>query len=293
MPITDAEPTWSGWIPLRGAGRNQQLPVAPGLYRVRRHGGEPPLYIGQTSRSLRERLGMLGGVYAAEMPYSDPHTAGPALWALRHLEGVDYECSVAVIAGSRRQILAAEAVAITLHRAAFGGSPAFNFGRMPHGYRKSSGNNSRLAAAGRRFRGGPDPTVPDDQASVLVAGPLRSAPAASDWMGLSWSDWTPFGDTVGAGAIPPGSRGVYRLRDSGSDELLYVGQGVIASRFAAHARSASTPGSTKNRLFGGEVEASWVQLDHLSVRCLLEVENDLIASHVLVFGRAPASQFAG
>jgi hypothetical protein len=31
-------------------------------------------------------------------------------------------------------------------------SPAYNFGRMPHGWVKSSGNNRRLVEAGRRSR---------------------------------------------------------------------------------------------------------------------------------------------
>jgi hypothetical protein len=30
------------------------------------------------------------------MPYNDPHTAGPALWALKQLEDCEYEASVAV-----------------------------------------------------------------------------------------------------------------------------------------------------------------------------------------------------
>jgi hypothetical protein len=58
---------WSGWRDLRGAGRDRQIPAGPGLYRIRRPGGEPGLeYVGQTGRSLRGRLGQLGGVYGAK-----------------------------------------------------------------------------------------------------------------------------------------------------------------------------------------------------------------------------------
>jgi hypothetical protein len=63
---------WSAWQDLRGAGRDRRIPAGPGLYRIRRAGGEPGLdYIGQTGRSLRGRLGQLGGVYRAQMPYRD------------------------------------------------------------------------------------------------------------------------------------------------------------------------------------------------------------------------------
>ena len=64
---------WSAWQDLRGAGRDRRIPAGPGLYRIRRTGGEPGLdYIGQTGRSLRGRLGQLNGVYRAQMPYRDP-----------------------------------------------------------------------------------------------------------------------------------------------------------------------------------------------------------------------------
>jgi hypothetical protein len=236
---------------------------------------------------------MLTGVYGAEMPYIDPHTAGPALWALRHRDGCDFECSAAPVAGGRQELLAAEAVAITMHRAEFGASPAFNFGRMPPGYRKSSGNNARLAASGRRFRGGVDLLATTNVPGVPIPGPLDSPPTAGDWVGLAWTEWRPLTAAIATPRTAHGSRGVYRLRDADAEDLLYVGQGVIGSRLAAHARAASRRGTAKNGLFGAEVEASWVPRDDLPTRCLLEIENDLIASHVLVRGRPPAAQFLG
>ena len=108
---------WSAWEDLRGAGRNRRIPPGPGLYRIRRAGGEPGLdYIGQTGRSLRGRLGQLNGVYHAQMPYRDPHTAAPALWALRHRDGCDFEVAVIEVPGTAPQRKALEATAITLYR---------------------------------------------------------------------------------------------------------------------------------------------------------------------------------
>ena len=54
---------------------------------------------------------------------------------------------------------ALEAAAITLYRVESGRSPVASFGRIPAGYRISSGNNARLPAAGRRYRGAPDPAA--------------------------------------------------------------------------------------------------------------------------------------
>ena len=100
---------WSPWVPLEGTGRDARLPKLPGLYRIRSVETGRILYIGQTGRSLRERMGALKGVYGDEMPYNDPHTAGPALWAHRIEFGETFEVSVAVLdvdrADRRRRVV--------------------------------------------------------------------------------------------------------------------------------------------------------------------------------------------
>ena len=63
--------TWSAWRPLTTCWADAQL-TSPGLYRIRRGGRLHLDYIGQTGLRLRERLGMLRGVYRPEMPYRDP-----------------------------------------------------------------------------------------------------------------------------------------------------------------------------------------------------------------------------
>src|SRR5690242_8403570 len=175
---------WSAWRDLRGAGRDRCIPAGPGLYRIRRAGGEPGLdYIGQAGRSLRGRLGQLGGVYRTRVPYRDPRTAGPALWALRHRDGRDFEVAVIEVPGTVPQRKALEAAAITVYRLGSGRFPAASFGRLPAGYRISSGNNARLAAAGRRFRGGPDPAVPAGPAYSRRTTPILSLSGTTSRMG--------------------------------------------------------------------------------------------------------------
>src|SRR5687768_5831166 len=97
MSQTNARVDWSPWHALEGCWRGVLIPEQPGLYRIRRIGRDDVDYIGQTGLGLRKRLGMLRGVYGTKMPYRDPHTAAPALWALRCELECSFEVSVAVI----------------------------------------------------------------------------------------------------------------------------------------------------------------------------------------------------
>ena len=74
-----------GWRPFATASRDVEIPLLPGLYRIRRMGRDDLLYSGQTgmgTMTLRKRFGILRGVNGEVMPYRDLHTAEPALWAL-------------------------------------------------------------------------------------------------------------------------------------------------------------------------------------------------------------------
>jgi hypothetical protein len=83
---------WEARVPLATAATSGRLPGRPGVYRVRRVGWSALDYLGQTgtgTMTLRKRISMLRGVYGPVMPYRDPHTAAPGLWALRHQAGCD------------------------------------------------------------------------------------------------------------------------------------------------------------------------------------------------------------
>ena len=114
--------------------------------------------------------------------------------------------------GTVLQRKALEAVAITLYRRKAGCSPTANFGRMPVGYRASTGNNARLVATGRRARGGRDTDPPTITPSVPVAGSLGGNPDSVDWMGWDWHGWVPVDEACGqrtvsgsTGSGPPGA----------------------------------------------------------------------------------------
>lgn len=289
--------TWSDYQPLLGCWKGDGIPAEPGLYRIRRRGRKDIDYVGQTgagTMTLRRRLAMLKGIYGEPMPYNDPHTAGPALWALRQARGSEFEVAVVTVSGSTQWRKGLEALAISLYRQEHGKSPTVNFGRMPHGYRKSSGNNSKLVKAGKRFRGGPT-TEQDDRhlPGIAPVAPLAGDAQALDWCGHDWSKWC--AATIAKREIGITHSGLYRIRASGQTSLLYVGQGKVGARIDAHLKKIAKPNHEQGKIFGraDRLEVSWVLNDDWYDHQRLELENDLIAAHLLAVGEVPCAQFCG
>ena len=288
---------WSQWIPLWESWRGSSSPALPGLYRIRRSGRDDLEYLGQTgsgSMNLRKRLAMLRGLFADEMPYRDPHTAAPALWALRDQHGCHFEVSVAPVEGSTPWRKGLEALEISRYRQEQGRSPTLNFGRMPAGYRMSSSNNAGLVRDGKRFRGGAFSGIDQSHLpGIPPIGPLDGNVWGSGWCGHAWSDWMP-----GSKALlqtPQKARGLYRLRDPEGEGLLYIGQGEIRSRLVAHLRKAHLPGDPQGQIFRSAhtLECSWAVNTEWHPHQRLELENDLIAAHLLYLNAVPPAQFLG
>jgi hypothetical protein len=235
---------WTPWVPLEGCWRGPTILPEPGLSRIRRAGSGGLDYIGQTGPRLRQRLPMLAGVFKSEMPYRDPHTAGPALWAMQHATGCHFEASVCPIEGSGPWRKGWEAVAISLYRQECGRSPMFNFGRMPVGYRMSSGNNAKLVASGKRFRGG---QFNESDASHLDGmppfGPLTGDPEGQNWGGHVWSAWVTIAEALKS--LPAGAPGLYRIRGHTGSGLLYIGEGGVSRRLRQHLAKVTRPGHPK------------------------------------------------
>lgn len=292
LSVKDKAYVWSAWVPLEEALRGPVLPSTPGLYRIRRVGQDDLDYIGQTGSSLRGRLRMLRGIFSLEMPYRDPHTAGPALWAVLHEEPCAFEVSVADLGGDAARRKGLEALAISLYRQRTGRSPNLNFGRMPAGYVMSSGNNARLVVAGRRFRGGPSRQSNSSHlAGVPPVGSLAGDPQGSSWGGHRWSNWLPLDE---CSVAPPGN-GLYRIRGTGPG-LTYVGEGAIRKRLETHRRKTldSTSARLQDRVLQQHRPLQFSALTGPWERHQrLELETDLIGAHVLQLDRAPAAQFIG
>jgi hypothetical protein len=286
---------WSAPAALETAVLGQNVPSAPGLYRVRRVGLGWWDYIGQTGTgqmTLRKRMAMLRGVYLSEMPYRDPHTAGPGLWALRQSSPQPLEAEFCPIDGTTPWRKGLEAVAIAVHRQEHQRSPTLSFGRMPTGFRMSSANNARLVAAGKRFRGGPDETVAEaHEPGIPPTGPLGSDCTSRSWGGHAWTPWMTM-DAETTQMLAPGD-GLYRIR--GADErLVYIGEGAIRSRLLAHLAklNAPTPQGTALRA-AGPLSFSVAPNSNWRRHQRLELETDLIGAYLLATHEPPSAQFIG
>ena len=168
-------------------------------------------------------------------------------------------------------------------------SPTFNFGRMPPGYRMSSGNNRRLVEAGKRFRGGTTKKRDSShEPGVPPAGTLDGDPTSRDWCGHRWSEW------VALMEIQIPGTGLYRIRRR-EKNVLYVGEGKVASRLRAHAAKTKKRGHLQGEILGDPetLECSWVLHKAWLPHQRLELETDLIAAHILATGKVPAVQFLG
>lgn len=268
------EQIWSPWQPLQACWNT--LSTSGGLYRIRLDHEEQWLYLGQTSH-LRNRVKMLKNIYHDKMPYTAPHTAGPALYAYRHLyPDATLEVSVCILDVPQQTRLAMESLAIALHRQIYQQSPRCQFGRMPPEWKKSSGNSVQLVTCGKRFRGGPTNT-PDEShlpdiapTGILTQGDVGTA----TWLNLAWSKWTP--SAVSDVACGP-AVGLYCLSSSDqTPDLLFVGHGKIAQCLAPY---------KKRPLLCSWVAGAW----HPHQR--LALVTDLIASYLLQTGKVPQKQF--
>jgi hypothetical protein len=285
---------WSDPVPLTEAIRGAPVPAVPGLYRIRRIGMKSWDYIGQTGSgqmNLRRRMAMLRGIYLDAMPYRDPHTAGPALWALLQSTDTSFEASICPVVGDTPWRKALEAVAVARHRQRYGRSPTANFGRMPPGYRMSSGNNARLVAAGKRLRGGVCAEPTDAQLpGQPPLGPLDADTRSARWCGHIWSAWlTLTAETIAA--VEPHD-GLYRILGR-EGIIMYVGEGRLRTRLATHAAKLATS-SAQAQTFR---EAAPLRFSAVTGQWLrhqrLELETDLIAACVLADRRPPPAQFIG
>ena len=222
------------------------------------------LYIGQSNNLRRRILELRGAIQDSEMPWNDPHVAAARFWALLQDDHHEFEISVAHTTADVIERKSLESLAISLHRAETGWSPKFNFGRMPDGWFPSS-------RRGKGLRGGFDPDIRYSAHSASIFSE-QGDPTSVDWLGLLWQ---------GADNLDPSTAisGVYRAIVPGHPSLLYLGESRdLRRRISTHASN---------------LEAAWEyavlgDADH-SQR--LEIENDLIASHVAAVGIPPLRQF--
>lgn len=275
---------WTKWVHFSD-GDFEALPDQAGVYRVRPIGRKELMYIGQaghsqrTKTSLRERLKTLRReTFHNQMPFNDPHTAAPNLWAWRQSDHFEYECSAAPLPlFSKRDRLALECYLLWQYRLEKGKSPRCNLGRFHPSYSKSKGQSTHV-------RGNKYPRGRTNKAGGRSAPPLQSKgnPADSTWMGLIW-----IGDKRESGQKLPKS-GLYKILSS-KGRLLYVGKsnGHLISRARSHIRTKGLPRNVAIWVSAPKELTAKKPLDHH----FLELENDLIASYYARYKTVPMKQF--
>jgi hypothetical protein len=253
---------WSPWVPFTATKEEfRQIPREPGLYRIKPVGKDFLMYIGETRRTLHERINELRQTLNRSdlMPWNDPHTAAPSLWAWQDAEGFEYECSATPLDASQSGRRGMESFLLYRYRQEYGESTLCNFGRFHPRYRKSTNRKEHK-------RG----------------GKLDGTPGDRDWMGLAWSGMRPLdGETIKT--VLPGA-GLYLLFEHDTGELVYIGQSTdCAQRLRSHAIKFL---DEKDLLF-----SSFILEKAVLPHNLKELENDLIGNYFEVYRKAPKYQF--
>jgi hypothetical protein len=273
--------TWTPWVAFTATKEQfRTIPKEPGLYRIRPTGKDFLMYIGETRRTLRERINELRHNVKRKdlMPWNDPHTAAPSLWAWQDAEGFSFECSATPLNTSQGVRRGMESYLLYRYRQEYGESTLCNFGRFHPRYRKST--NRKENKLGEKL----EENHQDNPAGGPSVPPLpvMGTPGDQIWMGLSWSGRKPLdGRTIET--IPP-SAGLYVLFEGEKEDLVYIGQSKnCAKRLGSHAMKFRDQSDISFSYFIAEKP-----LLHHNLK---ELENDLIGNYFEVHRKAPKYQF--
>lgn len=164
------------------------------------------------------------------------------------------------------------------YRQEYGTSTLCNFGRFHPRYRKSTNRKENLRG-GKLGIGQKDNPAGGPSHPPLTA---TGKPGDPDWMGLTWSGFEHLVPEKIRDA--PSGPGLYILIESGSQEIMYVGQsGNCANRLLDHSRKSWD---------GKEVQFSFQRLEKAILpHQLKELENDLIGNFFEQSRKAPEYQF--
>jgi len=244
---------------------------------------ETLVYLGQTGRNLRQRLRQLqrGTFSDGPMPFDDPHTAAPNLWAWRH-EGIgDYECSVVELNGDLQFRQVTEDYLLWLARGDAGCSTLCNHGKFHPGYSKSS--NRKGGRVGEKIN---PISISISQFNKADISPLPYCPdpLSQNWMTLQWSSPERL---ISENVKSLDSRnGLYKLIDGRRTEMIYVGESSkLKNRLTSHIKPMLME-------WGNEILYSYVYLAHDTTAVQRhQLEVDLIGGFYHQFKMPPKRQY--
>ncbi|BCL80991.1 hypothetical protein ccbrp13_34560 [Ktedonobacteria bacterium brp13] len=269
---------WTPWLPLNSS----EISTDPGIYRVRAVSGNEIFYIGSTGRNLRERIGDLYRNVMndpIQMPFSDPHTAAPTLWAWRDATGIDFECSILLLPSQENLELLVHYF-LWQYRLEKGDAALANYGRS-HPYYIKSGNRSTGRRGYRLPEGSPNPAGGPD----LEPLQLHGTPLDRNWMGLEWSEQYPLtGGNFKNIASSPAAYKVIDTTDTDTEELLFVGS-------TPNLRKRLQDLKQKNWDYPHPMVAFALQSSDLLHYQLAEMESDLLGGYYEQMKKGPKAQF--
>ena len=272
---------WTPWVPFTADKEEfRTIPKEPGLYRIRPIGKDFLMYIGETKRTLHQRLHELRHTLRRGelMPWNDPHTAAPSLWAWQDAEGFEYECSATPLDASQGGRRGMESFLLYHYRQEYGASTLCNFGRFHPRYRKSTNRKENK-------RGGKlEENHQDNPAGGPSVKPLTAIGTPGDryWMGIAWIGRLPLdGESV---SMVPSGAGLYLLFERDNHDIVYIGQSAdCAQRLRSHAMKLL---DEKDMLVSYHIEKKLLLPHNLKER-----ENDLIGNYFDIYRKAPKYQF--
>jgi len=272
---------WTPWVPFTADKEEFRLiPKDPGLYRIRPTGKDFLVYIGETRRQLHWRLHELRHTLQRGelMPWNEPMTEAPSLWAWQKAEGYSYECSAAPLDASPGGRRGMQSYLLYQYRQEHGESTLCNFGRFHPRYRRST-NRKENQRGGKLEENHLDNPAGGSSIQPL---PVMGTPGERYWMGIGWIGKLPL-DGESVSTVPPGA-GLYLLFERDTHELVYIGQSPdCAQRLRSHAMKLL---DEKDMLF-----SYFIEKKPLLPHNLKEQENDLIGNYFDTYRKAPRYQF--
>ncbi len=265
---------WTDWIELTSKSKERVIILGKqGVYRVRAEGYDGLVYVGQTN-NLKIRTGSLArNTNRVEMPWNDPHTAAPNLWAWKQDKGWKYEVSVAITSLTKQNRMALECFLLWKYRQEKGESTLCNHGRFHPDYTKPS--NKGKNKKGSKI----DEKAPRNVSWGPSYSPLLTWESyrAENWMKLAWNEF----QLIAEQHDVPVESGLYKITDPSTQKLLYIGESKnLNDRLSKH----------KQRFH--RAQFSYVETPSIIHKYQrLEIENDLIGHYYKHNRISPRNQF--
>ncbi|WP_179204629.1 AlbA family DNA-binding domain-containing protein [Halobacterium hubeiense] len=262
------EQNWSKWYSILPPDEQQIEYEGPGILRICHSKLSGIHYVGHTQDSVQNRVGSLGyELDSEEMPYTNPFSAAPCLWAIQQELGDEFFVSYYAIDEDQPAEVLEDAY-LALYRMTTAQTPTANFGRMFPLYSKSS--SSARGIRGERLE---EPPVSGPVgAQELQINNIENV-LSNDWLGFDWSGPVEYYPDRFQGFSPafPSYSGIFRVWEKGKGSLEAVG----TARSLNSEIASAVPDSESDWL------VSYAQREVHSRSEIKEIESLLSGAHYL------------